>query len=42
MGLGFGIRTILIGLPFRYDIAWPRYANGVGDYVQYFSIGIDF
>lgn len=42
MGVGFGVRTILLGLPFRYDIAWPRYANGYGKHIQYFSIGIDF
>ncbi|TNE74112.1 hypothetical protein EP331_02595 [bacterium] len=42
MGLGFGLRTILIGLPFRYDVAWPRYVDGLGKPIQYFSIGIDF
>jgi hypothetical protein len=42
MGLGFGLRTILIGLPFRYDVAWPRYFDGLGKPIQYFSIGIDF
>ncbi len=43
IGAGFGIRTILLGLPFRYDIGWPYYRGGFGsDPIHYFSIGIDF
>ncbi|MFH5832827.1 peptidase MA family metallohydrolase [Halalkalibaculum sp. DA384] len=43
IGAGFGIRTILLGLPFRYDIGWPYYRDGFGgDPIHYFSIGIDF
>lgn len=42
LGLGFGLRTVLIGLPFRYDVAWPRYYDGLGKPIHYFSIGIDF
>lgn len=42
-GAGFGLRTIVFGLPFRYDIAW---AYGRGGFeskaIHYFSIGIDF
>ncbi len=43
-GTGFGLRTILLGLPFRYDLAWPYdVENGsFGSRVHYFSIGIDF
>jgi len=43
IGAGFGFRTILLGLPFRYDIGWPYYADGFGHHpVHYFTIGIDF
>ncbi|MDX1638281.1 MAG: hypothetical protein R3281_09940 [Balneolaceae bacterium] len=43
IGAGFGLRTILLGLPFRYDIGWPYYRSGFGnDPKHYFSIGIDF
>lgn len=43
IGAGFGLRTILLGLPFRYDIGWPYGRNGFGgDPIHYFSIGIDF
>tara|TARA_R110000868_G_scaffold37111_4_gene131342 strand:- start:25411 stop:28731 length:3321 start_codon:yes stop_codon:yes gene_type:complete len=42
-GSGFGLRTIVFGLPLRYDMAW---AYGRGGFqkgaVHYFSIGIDF
>ena len=42
IGGGFGLRSILLGLPFRYDIAWP-YAKGgfKSEPIHYFSIGID-
>jgi outer membrane translocation and assembly module TamA len=43
VGAGFGLRTILIGLPFRYDIGWPYGSNGFQKgAIHYFSIGIDF
>lgn len=43
IGAGFGLRTILLGLPFRYDIGWPYGRDGFqGDPIHYFSIGIDF
>lgn len=43
MGAGFGLRTIIFGLPFRYDIGWPFYRGGFDSSpVHYFSIGIDF
>jgi hypothetical protein len=44
-GTGFGLRTILLGLPFRYDLAWPydmEDGTGFGRRVHYFSIGLDF
>jgi Tol biopolymer transport system component len=43
IGAGFGLRTILLGLPFRYDVGWPYGRSGFGDRpIHYFSIGIDF
>lgn len=43
IGAGFGLRTILFGLPFRYDVGWPYERTGFGGQpVHYFSIGIDF
>ena len=43
IGAGFGLRTILLGLPFRYDVGWPYQSNGFGGRaIHYFSIGIDF
>lgn len=44
IGSGFGLRTILLGLPFRYDIGWPYDLDerGFGSRIHYFSIGIDF
>jgi len=43
IGAGFGVRTILLGLPFRYDVGWPfeRTKFG-GDEIHMISIGIDF
>lgn len=40
-GGGFGLRTILLGLPFRWDVGWP-YDGSFGRRVHYFSIGLDF
>lgn len=43
IGAGFGLRTIIFGLPLRYDVGWPYFRDGFGDSaVHYFSIGIDF
>lgn len=43
IGAGFGLRTIVFGLPFRYDVGWPYGREGFGDDpIHYFSIGIDF
>lgn len=42
-GAGFGLRTIVLGLPFRYDVAWPYTRGGFdGKPIHYFSVGIDF
>lgn len=43
IGGGFGLRSIFLGLPFRYDIAWPYVKGGFkSEPIHYFSIGIDF
>ena len=42
VGAGFGLRTILLGLPFRWDVGWPYGTDGWGRRVHYFSLGIDF
>ncbi len=43
IGAGFGLRTILLGLPFRWDVGWPYTADGFRkDPIHYFTIGIDF
>jgi Tol biopolymer transport system component len=43
IGAGFGFRTIVFGLPVRYDVGWPYERDGFGgDPIHYFSIGIDF
>lgn len=42
-GAGFGLRTIVFGLPLRYDMAWAYGRGGFqSNAVHYFSIGIDF
>ncbi|MFU8813499.1 MAG: peptidase MA family metallohydrolase [Balneolaceae bacterium] len=43
IGAGFGLRTILLGLPFRWDVGWPYFRDGFGsNAIHYFSLGIDF
>ncbi len=43
VGSGFGLRTIVFGLPFRYDVGWSYGRGGFeGRPIHYFSIGIDF
>lgn len=42
VGSGFGLRTILLGLPFRWDIGWPYNGHHFGHPINYISIGIDF
>ncbi len=46
VGAGFGIRTILLGFPVRYDIGWPYnnspHGPNFGHPIHYITIGIDF
>ena len=43
IGAGFGLRTILLGFPLRYDVGWPYYRDGFdGNPIHYISIGVDF
>ncbi|MEP1140686.1 MAG: peptidase MA family metallohydrolase [Balneola sp.] len=43
IGGGFGLRSIIFGLPFGYDIGWAYDRTGFSrDAIHYFSIGIDF
>lgn len=43
IGAGFGLRTIFLGLPLRWDIGWPYYGHHFGHHpINYISIGIDF
>jgi len=43
IGGGFGLRTIVFGLPLRWDMGWPYGRNGfIRNPIHYFSIGIDF
>ncbi|MDZ7773535.1 MAG: hypothetical protein U5K31_12460 [Balneolaceae bacterium] len=43
IGAGFGLRTIVFGLPLRYDVGWPYYSDGfAGKPVHYISLGLDF
>jgi outer membrane protein assembly factor BamA len=41
VGTGFGLRTILLGLPFRWDVGYP-YDGSFGRRIHYFSLGLDF
>ena len=43
IGSGFGLRTIVFGLPLRYDVGWAYNRDGFSNApIHYFSIGIDF
>ncbi len=43
IGGGFGLRTIVFGLPLRWDMAWPYGRDGfTGDPIHYISLGVDF
>ncbi len=42
IGVGIGIRTILLGYPIRLDYAWPYTGRGFGRRRGYLSIGFDF
>lgn len=41
-GVGFGLRSLLLGYPLRFDLAWPSDGRSFGDRQYYFSIGFDF
>ncbi len=42
IGTGFGLRTILLGFPLRFDFAWPYDGQRFGKRKTYISIGLDF
>ncbi|MEX1063628.1 MAG: BamA/TamA family outer membrane protein [Balneolaceae bacterium] len=43
IGAGFGLRTIFLGLPFRYDAGWAYDRDGFRSRpIHYISINIDF
>ena len=42
VGMGVGVRTILLGFPLRLDLAWPYNGRRLGDRHLYFSIGFDY
>jgi outer membrane protein assembly factor BamA len=42
VGAGFGLRTILLGIPLRFDFGWEYGKNGFGKRYDYISIGIDY
>lgn len=43
LGAGFGLRTIFLGLPLRWDVGWPYMRDGFRSKpIHYISIGIDF
>jgi Tol biopolymer transport system component len=39
---GFGLRTIFLGYPVRFDFAWPFDGNRFGERRTYISLGLDF
>ncbi|MCB0719039.1 MAG: PD40 domain-containing protein [Bacteroidetes bacterium] len=41
-GTGVGLRTMLLGYPLRFDVAWPYDGRRLGRRHYYFSIGFDF
>jgi outer membrane protein assembly factor BamA len=42
IGMGYGLRTILLGLPFRFDVGFPFDGRSFGNPIYYFSLGVDF
>jgi outer membrane protein assembly factor BamA len=42
IGAGYGLRTVLLGLPFRFDVGFPYNGDSWGRPVYYFSLGLDF
>ena len=39
---GFGVRTIFLGYPIRFDFAWPYDGQRFGSRRTYISLGLDF
>ncbi len=39
---GFGVRTIFLGYPIRFDFAWPYDGQRFGSRKTYISLGLDF
>jgi Tol biopolymer transport system component len=42
VGAGIGLRTILLGLPLRFDFGWQYDRSGFGKRYDYISIGFDY
>ncbi|MDT0633041.1 peptidase MA family metallohydrolase [Rubrivirga litoralis] len=42
LGVGAGLRTVVLGFPVRLDWAWPFDGTGFGDGRLYLSAGLDF
>ena len=42
LGMGVGLRTVVLGYPLRADWAWPFDGRTVGDRRLYLSVGLDF
>jgi Tol biopolymer transport system component len=42
LGVGVGLRTIVIGYPLRLDWAWPFDGESFGEGRMYLSVGLDF
>ena len=42
LGVGAGLRTVVLGFPVRLDWAWPFDGTGFGEDRLYLSVGLDF
>ena len=42
LGMGVGLRTILLGVPLRADWGWPYDYDGFGEGRFYLSVGLDY
>jgi outer membrane translocation and assembly module TamA len=42
VGAGVGLRSIIFGIPLRFDFGWEYDEDGFGKRRDYLSIGIDF
>lgn len=41
-GVGYGLRTVLLGYYIKFDAARPYIDGQIGDYRYYFTLGLDF